>query len=231
MALKPIILYGKPPGPNPFKVDVLLKELGLPYETSPLTLAQVKSPEYTAINPNGRYPAIYDPNTGITLWESGAIVEYLVETYDAQEHRLSFPAGSAEAYHAKQWLYFQATGQGPYYGQFAWFTKFHHEKLPSALERYAKEINRVSGVLDAWLEKQQKQEYSSESESGGPWLVGGKLSYADLAFVPWQRMAGMFASQEQYDVNQFPYVKAWMEKMLARESVRETIANNPPPGR
>lgn len=224
MALKSLTLHGLPPSPNPFKVNVLLKELGLPYTISSFTFPQVKSAEYLAINPNGRFPALYDPNTDLTLWESGAIVEYLVETYD-KDQRFSFPPGSAEAYHAKQWLYFQTSGQGPYYGQFAWFTKFHHEKLPSALERYAKEMNRVTGVLESWLTK-QKEEFP---ETDGPWLVGNKLSYVDLSFVPWQRMASMFASKEQFDREQFPLVREWMDKMLARASVKETIAEHPPP--
>jgi glutathione S-transferase len=224
MALKSLTLHGAPPSPNPFKVNVLLKELGLPYSISSFTYADVKGAEYVAINPNGRFPALQDPNTGLTLWESGAIVEYLVETYD-KDHKFSFPAGSAEAYHAKQWLYFQTTGQGPYYGQFAWFTRFHPEKLPSALERYAKEMNRVTGVLESWL-SQQKAEYP---DTDGPWLVGNKLSYADLSFVPWQRMASMFSTKEQFDRDQYPLVKEWQDKMLDRASVKETIAENPAP--
>ncbi|KAJ6088361.1 hypothetical protein N7486_009622 [Penicillium sp. IBT 16267x] len=66
--------------------------------------------------PNGRLPAIYDPNTDLRLWESGAIVEYLVERYDTSR-KISFESGSMEAQLARQWLFFQASGQGPYYGQ------------------------------------------------------------------------------------------------------------------
>jgi glutathione S-transferase len=114
-SLKPIKAYGKA-GPNPPKVIMILEELGLPYEIDPLGFADVKKPEYLAVNPNGRMPAIHDPNTGLTLWESGAIVEYLIETYD-KENKISYPTGSNDAYLTKQWLYFQTTGQGPYYGQ------------------------------------------------------------------------------------------------------------------
>jgi glutathione S-transferase len=110
--LKPIKVWGQG-GPNPPKVAMVLEELGIPYEIEPLPISEVKSPKYLAINPNGRLPAIQDPNTGITLWESGAIVEYLIETYD-KEYKLSFPAGTTEYFHAKQWLFFQTTGQGPY---------------------------------------------------------------------------------------------------------------------
>lgn len=76
--IKPIKVWGKG-GPNPPKVAILLEELGVPYEAIAVPLADVKKPEYLAVNPNGHLPSIYDPNTDLTLWESGAIVEYLIE--------------------------------------------------------------------------------------------------------------------------------------------------------
>ena len=177
-------------------------------------MADVKKPEYLAVNPNGRLPAIHDPNTDITLWESGAIVEYLIENYD-KKHQLSFAPGTPESYHAKQWLFFQVTGQGPYYGQAFWFTKFHPEQVPSAIERYSKEISRVSGVLEGHL-AQQKQKYGG---SDGPWLVGNKLSYADFAFITWQILAGMLKTDE-YNQDNFPHVKEWLANMTSREKVK-----------
>lgn len=113
--LKPIKVWGRG-GPNPLKVAFILEELSIPYEIVPIPISDVKTPEYLAVNPNGRLPTIYDPNTEIKLWESGAIIEYLIEKYD-HEQRLNFPTGSAEFYHARQYLYFQTSGQGPYYGQ------------------------------------------------------------------------------------------------------------------
>jgi len=95
---------------------MILEELGLPYEHQPIAFADIKKPEYLAVNPNGRLPAIHDSNTNLTLWESGAIVEYLVETYD-KHNKISYPKGSNESYLTKQWLYFQVSGQGPYFGQ------------------------------------------------------------------------------------------------------------------
>ena len=77
-------------GPNPGKVAMLLNELGLSYKLVEVPYSELKGPEYTKINPNGRVPALENPNTGIRLWESGAIIEYLIEKYDT-EHRLSFP--------------------------------------------------------------------------------------------------------------------------------------------
>src|ERR1700712_3125914 len=93
--LKPIKLYGFGRTANPTKVAIVLEELGLAWENSPVSLADVKKPEYTAINPNGRLPSIQDPNTGLTLWESGAILEYLIETYD-KERKFSFAPGTPE---------------------------------------------------------------------------------------------------------------------------------------
>jgi glutathione S-transferase len=148
--LLPIQLWGRR-GPNPPKVTMILEELGLPYEHMAIDFADVKQPAYTAINPNGRLPAIRDPNNGdLTLWESGAIIDYLTERYDT-DRRLSFAPGSSEAYHARQWLFFQTTGQGPYFGQATWFKMYHREKVPSAFERYLGEVKRVSGVLEAYL--------------------------------------------------------------------------------
>ncbi|MBE3049801.1 glutathione S-transferase family protein, partial [Candidatus Bathyarchaeota archaeon] len=173
---------------------------------------------YTAINPNGRVPAIHDPNTDITLWESGAIVLYLLETYD-KSYKLSFPAGTKEAHLARQWLLFQASGQGPYYGQAVWFNKFHPEKLPSAKERYVKEAGRVTGVLEGWLAKQEVAEGGD-----GPWLVGGRLSYADLAFISWQLVVSNAFKGDGFEEDDYPLVKAWLGRMLAREAVKKAVA-------
>lgn len=113
------------------------------------------------INPNGRLPAIVDPNNNdLTLWESGAILEYIVETYD-KENKLN-PTDPADKWHLKQYLHFQMSGQGPYYGQFIWFSVYHPEDVPSAKTRYENEIVRVVGVLDTILK-------------GKEYLVGGRV--------------------------------------------------------
>ncbi|MCJ1395515.1 hypothetical protein MMC18_008401 [Xylographa bjoerkii] len=208
--IKPIKVWGKG-GPNPPKVAMILEELGVPYNAEAVPLADIKKPEYLAINPNGRLPSIHDPNTGITLWESGAIVEYLIERYD-EKHKLSFEPGTAETYHAKQWLYFQASGQGPYYGQYGWFRLFAPEEIPSVLDRYAKEVNRVTAVLEGHLSKQKE---------GEEWLVGGRCSYADIAFISWQMTIAKVTRKEEYDVDNYPHVKAWIAKMLEREGTKK----------
>ena len=98
---------------------IILEELGLPYQSSWVELDELKEPAYEAVNPNGRLPAIYDPNTDITLWETGAITFYLVETYD-KAHKISYNS-IPEKFLLQQWSYFQASGQGPYFGQAAWY--------------------------------------------------------------------------------------------------------------
>jgi glutathione S-transferase len=101
-----------------------------------------------------------DPNSGLTLWESGAIVEYLVETYD-KEQKLTFST-FPEKWQLKQYLHFQMSGQGPYYGQAVWFHVYHPEDVASVKERYIDQTIRVVGVLDDILK-------------GKEYLVGGKL--------------------------------------------------------
>ncbi|KAH6618845.1 glutathione S-transferas-like protein [Boeremia exigua] len=208
--MQPITIYGKQ-GPNPPKVRILCEELGLPYTLIDTLFSEVKTPAYLAINPNGRMPAIVDPNTSLTLWESGAIMQYLIDTYDVAG-RLSFAPGSNDAHLARQWLHFQNSGQGPYYGQAVWFTKYHPEVVESARARYCREIERVTGVLDGHLRAQEA------GEDGGKWLVGGKCSYADLAFLPWQVWAGKVLG-DTTDLSEFTEVAAWVERMGAREKV------------
>ncbi|KAK3906986.1 glutathione S-transferase [Staphylotrichum tortipilum] len=218
--LKPIKVYGKQ-GPNPPKVAIILDELNIPKEIDSVPFSDVKKPEYTAINPNGRLPSIHDPNTGLTLWESGAILEYLIETYD-KDQKLSFAPGSSEAYHAKQWLFFQTTGQGPYYGQAVWFIKYHPEKVQSAVERYVNEVKRVTGVVEGHLAR-QKAEHGAKESFDGPWLVGNKLSYVDFAFVPWQLAASKIFPEYGFDNAEFPLVTEWVAKLNARESVKTAM--------
>lgn len=207
--MKPIKLYGGYLGPNPLKISFIFSELDIPYENNFVDFAKLKTPEYEVINPNGRLPAIHDPNTDITIWESGAILEYILDNYD-QEYKLSFAPGTKEFYHARQWLYYQVTGQGPYYGQAVWFKRYHAEQVDSAVQRYVDEIKRVSKVLDKWLE-------------GREWLVGDKMWYADLAFVPWQNSVQTMLSDEGYDEKEFPRMTAWLKRMSERPKVKGLI--------
>lgn len=137
---------------------ITLEELGIPYHK--VEVEDVKSEVFLKLNPNGRTPVIIDPNNdNFTLWESGAIIEYLVETYDAPG-TLTLE-DSKSRWLLRQYLHFQMSGQGPYYGQAVWFYK-QTEDIPTAKQRYIEQIVRVFGVLDGILKDRE-------------FLVGDKL--------------------------------------------------------
>jgi glutathione S-transferase len=206
MSLKPITVYGHGPGPNPWKVIMVLEELNIPYIHKIVDFPDMKKEAFESINPNGRVPAIEDPNTDITLWESGAIVEYLVETYDKQ-NSISFAPGSKDYYLAKQWLHFQMSGQGPYFGQAVWFSRFHSEKLQSAIDRYINEVRRVSGVLDRALQGKQ-------------YLVADKYSFVDAAFVPWYVLAAQFDLDLEKN---YPNLAGWLKRVQERPAIAKSL--------
>ncbi|UZP34442.1 hypothetical protein NXS19_002258 [Fusarium pseudograminearum] len=206
--LEPTTVYVHSAGPNPFKVTILLEELAVPYTT--IVVEDPKEDWFVAINPNGRVPAIKDPNSDIVLWESGAIMEYLVETYDVNQ-RLCGTSTSSK-WEIKQYLHFQVSGQGPYYGQAMWFHKCPQD-IPLAKERYVNEIARVISVLDKVL-------------AGRKYLVDGKLTYADLAFVPWNRVVSQHpffktSLWEKHTIlKQYPSFSAWQERLNDLPSVK-----------
>jgi len=210
-SIKPLKLYSHAGGPNPWKVVIILLELGVPYEAEYMDFSNIKQEPFISVNPNGRVPAIEDPNTGITLWESGAIIDYLMDTYD-KEGKLHYTE-SPEKYTQRCWRDFQMSGQGPYYGQLAWFSFFHPEKgIQSAIDRYANEVRRVLGVIDLHLTK-----------TGKPYLVGDKITYADLMFFPWNsgldRIVGPDFPKEWEE--KMPKAWEWHQKLTARESVKK----------
>lgn len=208
-SIKHLVLHGDYLfAPNVLKVMLVLKELNLPFHAKRVPFDSIKKPAYIALNPNGRLPTLHDPNRDITIWESGAIIQYLVSQYD-KAHKLSFAPHTKEHHFTNQWLHFQMSGQGPYYGQGYWFAKAHPEYVPSAIERYQKEARRVTGVLNLALQ-------------GKEYLVGNKLTYADLAFIPWQ--CGLIMFDPEFDVGkEAPNVAAWMERMEARPVVAELL--------
>jgi glutathione S-transferase len=201
------------PGPNPWKVVFLLEELGLNYELMSFRFDDVKKKPFVDVNPNGRTPAIEDPNTGLTLWESGAIYQYLIEVYDTDK-RLTHDALN-DRHLCNQWLHFQTSGQGPYYGQCGWFQHLHATKIPSAIERYANEIKRVLGVLDSVL---------AGKPADAQWLVGGKMTFADMAFVPWNFRLSEVLLQAWDEVWEgMPHVRAWHERMVELPSWKRSM--------
>ncbi|OQV01804.1 Glutathione S-transferase, domain-containing protein [Cladophialophora immunda] len=208
ITLQPLTLYSTAAGPNPYKVAIVLEELGLPYETQLLDLSDVKKKPFTDLNPNGRVPALTDPNRGLTIWESGAIIQYLVEVYDAEEKITYHKA--PEKFLLNQWLHFQVSGQGPYYGQCAWFTHYHHENIQSAKDRYLKEVERVISVLDCWLQKHD-------------FLVGDKCTYADLSFVTWAILVPWLDKEKRISMSQYSAYSTWLEKLVTRPAVRKVL--------
>ncbi|KAH8100292.1 glutathione S-transferase C-terminal-like protein [Cristinia sonorae] len=211
MSQKHFTLYSHAGGPNGWKVTYLLNELGLEYETKYLNSqkGEHKAPEFLKINPNGRLPALVDHKNGdFAVWESAAILIYLTDKYDT-EKKFTFTEGN-EKYELLQWLFFQMSGQGPYFGQGFWFTFFHPEKVPSAVERYQNEAKRVLGVLESVLSKKE-------------WLVGGKVTIADIAFVPWNNsLKGLLGADFDFE-KEFPATAKWHDKIINLPGVKAGI--------
>ncbi|KAI1429585.1 glutathione S-transferase II [Xylaria sp. FL1777] len=207
--MKPVLVWMAPPGPNPWKVVLVLEELGVPYEIKSIRFEHIKKKPFIDLNPNGRVP---DPNTDLVLWESGAIINYLIEQYD-KSHILSYDT-IKEKHLCNQWLHFQMSGQGPYFGQAGWFTALHSEKLPSVIERYRNEVRRIHGVLDKWLQQ----------DGGRQWLVGDKMTYADLAFTTWnERSDDILGCAPEDKFCGFPHLQAWHERMTQRPSWKSAM--------
>ena len=94
--------------------------------------------------------------------------------------------------------------------------------MPSAIERYAKEVNRVLGVLEGYLTR-QKREHRGSAGSHGPWLVGNKLSYADIVFIPWQKIVGVVLKKDEYNEDNYPHIEEWLGRMTSRETVKTVL--------
>ncbi|TFK45314.1 glutathione S-transferase C-terminal-like protein [Heliocybe sulcata] len=210
---KQFTLYTHKGGPNGWKIAYFLTELGLSYESIYLDFGknEQKASPHVDLNPNGRIPTIVDhSNNDFVLWESNAILTYLADKYDT-EHKFS-ASTEDDKYKQLQWLFFQASGQGPYFGQLAWFTMYHPEKIPSAIERYTNEVKRVFKILDGELAKRQ-------------WLVGGKYSIADLSFISWTAAGVFFLAGTEYDVQkEVPHLHAWLQKMMERPAIAKVNA-------
>ncbi|GAA5904314.1 hypothetical protein JCM8208_006833 [Rhodotorula glutinis] len=194
-------LYSHVGGPNGHTVAFILKALGLSYETKWLDFAKNEQ----------KSDALVDhENKDFKVWESKACMKYLVIKYD-KENTLGVGSSPEEQAILDQWLFFQASGQGPYFGQAAHFKMFAPEKIPYGIERYAKEVERVFGVLESVLSKQE-------------YLCSNKLTIADLSFVTWTNF-GLHALLPE-GVNgpeKFPAVNAWHTKLTALPYVAEVL--------
>ncbi|TCD66029.1 Glutathione S-transferase 2 [Steccherinum ochraceum] len=214
---KQFTLYALQAGPNPWKVAFFLNELGLSYETIYFDFqkAEHKAPEYLKLTPTDAFPpssttrTTTSPFVASTTRESGAILLYLAEKYDTEKKY--FVTSEADRFAVLQWLFFQVSGQGPYYGQAAWFSFYHPEKLPSAVERYQNEIRRVLGVLESVLSKQE-------------WLAAGKLTIADLSFSAWNNEVGGLLGPEFNFEKEFPATFKWHQRIVAVPGVKAGFA-------
>ena len=197
------------PTPNGHKVHILLEELGLPYEVVPVAIGKGEQfrPEFLAITPNHRIPAIVDPDgpggERFSLFESGAILIYLAEKAGSD----LLPKDPATRYRCLQWLMFQMGGVGPMFGQYNHFANYAAEKIPYAIERYTNEVSRLHRVLEKRL-----------SES--PYLAGPDYSIADIATFPWIRNA----ERRNVDLGQYPNVLRWHDAIAARPAVQRGVA-------
>ncbi|KAJ9142604.1 Disulfide-bond oxidoreductase YfcG [Pleurostoma richardsiae] len=191
--------------PNGIKVSILLEELGLKYQTTPIELSKNAQKEdwFLEINPNGRIPALTDTftdGTPIRLFESGSIMQYLVDRYDT-ENKVSYPHGSKEYYETNNWLFWQMGGLGPMQGQANHFYRYAPEKIQYGINRYQNETRRLYRVMETQLEK---------SKSG--YLVGDRLTIADIASWGWVAAGGWAG----IDIEEFPALKMWLYKLLER---------------
>ena len=204
------------PTPNGVKASIMLEETGLPYEAHKITLsdADVKSPEYLALNPNNKIPAIIDPNgpggKPLALFESGAILIYL-----AEKTGQLLPADPVARYHVLQWLMFQMGGVGPMFGQLGYFYKFAGAEIDDQrpVERYLAEATRLLKVVEGALD-------------GQDWIAGD-YSIADIALAPWLRALDFYGAREELDWASHKNCVAYLERFLARPAVQRGL-NIPP---
>lgn len=208
------------PTPNGVKVSIMLEETGLPYESHLVNFDanDQTSAEFRSLNPNGKIPAILDPDgprgEPMALFESGAILLYL-----AEKTRRLIPHDDTGRWQTMQWLMFQMGGVGPTFGQVGFFHKFsgRHFDDKRPRDRYAAEARRLLGVLDERL-------------AGRAWMLGENYSIADIAIFPWvHNLVGFYGAGELVGFDAFVEVKRVLEAFVARPAVQRGLSI-PAPG-
>jgi GSH-dependent disulfide-bond oxidoreductase len=198
------------PTPNGVKVSIMLEETALPYEAHCVSFDtnEQKSPEFLSLNPNGKIPAILDPEgpgkMPLALFESGAILIYL-----AEKSGLLMPQDAARRYQTIQWLMFQMAGIGPMFGQVGFFYKFagkdYADKRP--LERYVVESKRLLGILDRRLSENQ-------------WIMGDDYGIADIATFPWiSNLIGFYNAGDLVGFSEYANVSRALHSFVLRPAV------------
>ena len=202
------------PTPNGVKASIMLEEIGLPYEAHTVAIGKNESwtPEFLSLNPNGKIPAIVDPNgpdgKPFGLFESGAILLYL-----AEKTGKLLPADPARRMETIQWVFFQMGGIGPIFGQVGFFNKFagreYEDKRP--LQRYVDEAKRLLGVVETRLE-------------GRKWIMGDDYTIADVSMLGWIRnLIGFYEARELVEFDKLKRVPVWLERGLARPAVQRGL--------
>jgi len=195
------------PTPNGHKVHIALEELGLDYTVVPVNIGAGEQfrPDFLALNPNHRIPAIVDPDgpggEKLTLFESGAILVYL-----AEKTGKLMPADPAGRYACLNWIMFQMGGVGPMFGQYGHFHAYAPEVIPYARDRYANEVVRLHRVLDKRL-------------SQSAYLAGDAYSMADIATFPWIRNP----ERRNIDLAEFPALRRWHDEIAVRPAVQRGV--------
>ena len=196
------------PTPNGHKVHIMLEECGLPYAVHAVDIGAGDqfAPEFLAISPNNKIPAIVDhegpDGAPISLFESGAILVYL-----AGKTGRFLPDDVRGRYDTLQWLMFQMGGFGPMLGQAHHFRIYAPEKVPYAIDRYTNEARRLYGVLERRL-------------AAHPWLAADTYTIADMAVFPWCRSH----ANQGVDLDDFPAVRRWFQTIDARPAVKRALA-------
>jgi GST-like protein len=188
--------------PNGQKASIMLEEVGLPYEVVAIDVSKggTQTPDYLAMNPNGKIPMIEDPNTGRIVVESGAILLYLAE----RSGKLQPQDGDRTL----EFLFFQAAHVGPMLGQLGYFKIFAAEKIPAAIERFQREAGRVLGVLDSRL-------------GHSAYLGGEAFGLADIMTWPWIASA---RKRLGFDLVDMPNLSRWADAIAERPAVQRGMA-------
>lgn len=202
----PIDLYYWPT-PNGWKITIALEEMGLPYNVIPVNIGKGDqfTPEFLAISPNNKMPAIVDPDgpggAPISVFESGAILMYL-----GRKTGKFYPSDERGRVAVEEWLMWQMGGFGPMLGQNHHFRHYAPERMDYAFNRYTNETHRLYGVLNKRLATKE--------------FVAGDYSIADIAIVGWAKLW----DRQGMDLAEFPHVKRWLDVLLARAAVQKGFA-------
>ncbi|MEA2907637.1 MAG: GSH-dependent disulfide-bond oxidoreductase [Alphaproteobacteria bacterium] len=202
---RPIDLYYWPT-PNGWKISIMLEECRLPYRLIPVDISRGDQfrPEFLAISPNNRMPAIVDPDgpggRPISIFESGAILQYL-----GRKIGRFYPRDERGRVEVDQWLFWQMANLGPKAGECHHFRIYAAEKSPYGVERFTNEVNRLYGVMNRRLERHE--------------YLAGKYSIADMACIGWVR----YWERQGQDIERFPHLKRWLARMRARPAVDRGI--------